>query len=87
MIFINENTNEYPRHIGDVQINPGERWKQVVAVPMPPLGLNQVAVENTPQKIDGIWYQQWTVVDLSEDQIKEIQEQSLKNRPKNEDFN
>jgi hypothetical protein len=79
MLFINP-LGEYPRHIGDVQIEhptwtPGELlpegWNQVTETPFNlEVGENQTAYEAAPQEVDGSWRQVWAVRDLTEAEIE-----------------
>jgi hypothetical protein len=79
MLFISP-LGEYPRHIGDVQIehptwNPGDQlpegWNQVIETPMNlEAGENQTVYEGAPQEVDGSWRQVWAVRDLTEAEIE-----------------
>ena len=77
MLYINSD-NEYPRHIGDVQLaKPGFKdgdalptgWVKVAESERPTAGTNQVTVEGTPKKVDGVMTQTWTVRDLTQAEL------------------
>jgi hypothetical protein len=79
MLFIGP-LGEYPRHIGDVQIeHPNwtpedslpDGWSQVTETPFNlEVGENQTAYEAAPQEVDGLWRQVWAVRDLTEAEIE-----------------
>jgi hypothetical protein len=78
MLYISSE-NEYPRHIGDVQIvkkgfQEGDTlpagWHKVLESEQPTAGTNQVTVEGTPAKVDGVITQQWLVRDLTEAELE-----------------
>jgi hypothetical protein len=78
MIFINS-SGEYPRHIGDLQLEhsswqPGddipEDWKQVFETEPPTdIGTEEVFYEAHPVEIDGVWYQNWQVRQITEEEL------------------
>lgn len=76
MIFISPN-NEYPRHIGDIQIDypnwqEGEElplgWKQVEPVAKPEVTADEIAFEDFPVEVDGIYKQNWKVRPLTDEE-------------------
>jgi len=78
MLYINAD-NEYPRHIGDVQLakpsfQEGDTlpkgWTKVEESERPTAGIDQVTVESTPVEVDGVMTQQWTVRDLTEEELE-----------------
>jgi len=78
MLYINAE-NEYPRHIGDVQLakpsfQEGDTlpkgWVKVAESEPPTAGIDQVTVESTPVEVDGVMTQQWTVRDLTEEELE-----------------
>jgi len=79
MLFIGP-LGEYPRHIGDVQIeqpswNPGDQlpegWNQVTETPMNlEPGENQIVYEAAPQEVEGSWRQVWAVRNLTQAEIE-----------------
>jgi len=77
MLYINSE-NEYPRHIGDVQLAKSgfkdgdalpKGWTKVEESERPSAGSNQVTVEGTPETIDGVMTQSWTVRDLTQAEL------------------
>ena len=77
MIYINPE-NEYPRHIGDVQLaKPGFKdgdalptgWVKVEESDRPTAGVDKVTVEGTPAEVDGVMTQTWTVRDLTQAEL------------------
>jgi len=77
MLFINAD-NEYPRHIGDVQLvksgfKDGDAlptgWTKVEESERPTAGIDQVTVEVFPETIDGVVTQSWTVRDLTQAEL------------------
>ena len=77
MIYINPE-NEYPRHIGDVQLaKPGFKdgdalptgWVKVEESERPTAGTDKVTVESFPEEIDGVMTQSWTVRDLTQAEL------------------
>jgi len=77
MIYINS-ANEYPRHIGDIQLEfPGFKegdalptgWAKVEESERPTAGIDQVTVEGTPSEVDGVMTQNWTVRDLTQAEL------------------
>ena len=88
MAYININTNEYPRYEGDILlIDP--QWNSSLPLPNgwfvvnetshPEYSETQTIKEGVPNLVDGEYYQNWIVIDLSEDQILQ------KNTPKPEE--
>lgn len=78
MIFISP-LGEYPRHYGDIMLYaPGwqlgdllpEGWHQVEETTTPTPGTDQLVVEAAPKKIQGVWTQQWTVRDLTAEELE-----------------
>ena len=77
MLYINPE-NEYPRHIGDVQLDKkgykeGDTlptgWTKVKESERPTAGTDQVTVEGFPETIDGVMTQTWTVRDLTQAEL------------------
>jgi len=77
MLYINSE-NEYPRHIGDVQlVKSGFKdgdvlptgWTQVEESERPTSGTDQVTVEGIPEEIDGVITQSWVVRDLTQAEL------------------
>lgn len=79
MPYLNIETNEYPRHDGDLELlgwTPGEslpeHWVEVVESPMPTPGENQVIFEIEPAQVDGIWTMQWETRPMTQSELEEI---------------
>lgn len=77
-MFYNTSTKEYPRYQGDLELlgwKEGEplpeNWVEVEVVEMPEHLPMEVAYEDEPIQIDGIWKQNWKVRDLTQDEILE----------------
>ena len=77
MIYINPE-NEYPRHIGDVQLakpsfKDGDAlptgWTKVEESERPTAGTDKVTVEGAPAEVDGVMTQSWTVRDLTQEEL------------------
>jgi len=77
MIYISP-TNEYPRHIGDIQLDfPGFKqgdkmpvgWTQVVESPRPEIGADQLCYEGFPEDVKGVITQTWVVRDLTQAEL------------------
>jgi len=77
MIYINPD-NEYPRHIGDVQLDKAgykegdplpTGWTKVAESERPTAGTDQVTVEDFPETIDGVVTQSWIVRDLTQAEL------------------
>jgi len=77
MLYINAE-NEYPRHIGDVQLakpsfKDGDAlptgWTEVEESERPTAGTDQVTVEGTPEEVNGVMTQSWTVRDLTQEEL------------------
>ena len=59
-LFINIETLEYPRHIGDVELNPLAQWAEVIRTE--PIGELQDGfewIEDVPEIEDSEWKQRW----------------------------
>jgi len=77
-IYINPQ-GEYPRHIGDIQLEFPEYkqgddlptdWIQVQESELPEVGVNQVVYETYPVKTNGVWYQTFEVRDLTAEELE-----------------
>ena len=78
--YINTITLEYPRHIGDIQLeNPSttesdlpEEWQSVTPVERPVYDYEtQVAYELPPIEVDNVWYMQWAIRELTQQELEE----------------
>jgi len=81
--YIKLSTNEYPRHIGDIEIDDigMEDFAVVQWVDSPQYDTKvQTCYEGAPVQVDGIWRMTWIVRDLSQEEI------DLANRPIDERF-
>ena len=77
MLYINAD-NEYPRHIGDVQLakpsfKDGDAlptgWVKVEESQRPTAETDKVTVEGTPVEVDGVMTQTWTVRALTQAEL------------------
>jgi hypothetical protein len=76
-MWINTETNAYPLFENDIRaalpntsfaqpFSPPEPYAWVAPCPKPEFDpLTEKVVEATPESVDGVWYQEWDVVDLS----------------------
>lgn len=78
MLYISPN-NEYPRHIGDIQVaNPDwdpqfglpSGWVVVEPTEPPALVDGKILQESFPQQINGVWKQVWTLRDMTPEEIE-----------------
>lgn len=76
MLYISP-ANEYPRHIGDIQLdNPGFKdgdnlpagWVAVAEAPRPTASKDKVAYEDFPIEVDGVMTQNWKVRTLTQEE-------------------
>lgn len=81
MQYLNLNTNEYPRYEGDIKLLNlnwtndlplPEGWVVVHSSISPEHNSNQYAIEVFPKLIDGEYYQEWQVIDFTEDEMLQI---------------
>lgn len=72
--YIKLSTREYPRHVGDIAIDPaGESdYALVEWVEPPQVQENQRYHEGPPENVNGVWKMTWVVVTLTPEQIAEI---------------
>ena len=77
MIYISAE-NEYPRHIGDVQLvkpnyKEGEAlptgWRTVNVTTPPTPGKDKVVVEGFPVEVEGVMKQKFTVRNMTADEL------------------
>lgn len=78
MLYINPQ-NEYPRHIGDIQLeNPSWQlgdplpvgWVEVVPTQSPDVPTDQALIELAPEEINGVWTQVWSLRDLTPEELE-----------------
>lgn len=95
-VYINTLTLEYPRHIGDIQLehpevtekNIPQKWKLVVPIDAPSYNYEtQTAYELSPIQQNGMWYMQWAVRDLTQNELDEIVARNLRRAGFSQSFN
>jgi hypothetical protein len=70
--YINIETMEYPRHVGDILLDGNkEKFVKVLEVPAPIVPMYSYAYEDTPELIDGEWTQRWLVGTMTEEEIEQ----------------
>jgi hypothetical protein len=68
--YININTLEYPRHEGDIALDPQNQYAVVQWVDMPSFdSATQRCYEGAPEQIDGQWRMTWIVRDATQKEI------------------
>lgn len=62
--YIKLSTKEFPRHIGDIRLDPAgmEDYALVQFPELPLLSDNQMAYPTPPVEIDGVWRVDWKIV-------------------------
>jgi len=70
MDYINEDTGEWGLCEGDIALDPNANWAEIHDTLKPQITFEQEYVRLTPKKIDGKWYDQWDVKDLTPKQIE-----------------
>ena len=74
--YINLTTQEYPRHQGDIELNPNDTYVKVEWVDMPAYDAQTTRCEEGfPVKINSIWCMTWIVRDATPEEI------NLANKP------
>jgi hypothetical protein len=68
-IYINADTNEYPRYEADVLLNPTANWIAVADTPSPSIANDEMPYQIEPILIDGKYIQQWQIRKLSDDEL------------------
>jgi hypothetical protein len=69
---------QYPRYVGDILIehpdfdgiNLPDGWNSVEEVERPTVGENEIVYEASPELIDGVYKQSWSVRPVTEEEIK-----------------
>lgn len=64
-VYIKLSTMEYPRHIGDIEIDPVGMadYAPVVQYPPPNIDYSRNTLEvDTPQNREGVWHHMWKIV-------------------------
>jgi hypothetical protein len=78
MAYINLDTMEYPRHPGDVELDPTANWHEVEESDCPVGEEGQIVYEAAPENIDGVWKQVWVCRDLTEEEIAAREIEAIK---------
>ena len=81
MIYINEDTLEYPCASGDIDLDPNALWAEVIEIKAPACEENQEPYQLAPKKINNKWTQQWAVRELNARQLEIKQGINLIPRP------
>ena len=69
-IYIKISTNEYPRHAGDIALDPTGDYAAVQWVDKPDYDfVNSRCDEGAPKLIDGQWCMTWVVRDATQSEI------------------
>jgi hypothetical protein len=79
--YLNTETNEYPRHIGDLYLlghKDGEEipapWVTVTPTDRPEVPEYHYPKETFPVLIDGTWLQQWEIIEMTPEEIEAMKE-------------
>jgi hypothetical protein len=68
--YIKISTGEYPRHPGDIALDPNSEYVEVVWVDAPEYNFaTQRCYEGSPVNEDGIWRMTWIVRDATQEEI------------------
>lgn len=71
---------EYPRHIGDIELDPDSEYAHVEWVDMPEYDANtQICYEGIPVEVNGVWYMNWLIRDATQEEKDSIKIQALPN--------
>ena len=70
MIYINEDTLTYPCASGDIALDPNASWAEVVEIEPPICEENEEPYQLAPEKIEGVWTQQWAIRELTPFQLE-----------------
>ena len=62
MIYLNRTTGEYPRFVGDVELDPEADWAEVKETSHQDDTETEVWVETQPTLVDGTYHQNWVKV-------------------------
>jgi len=71
-IYINVDSNEYPRYEADILLDPTANWVEVSETQTPLTAADEMPYQITPILIDGKYVQQWQIRKLSEDERNTI---------------
>lgn len=78
MAYINLDTMEYPRHPGDIELDPTANWQEVEDTSFPTISEGQIVYEAAPENIDGVWKQVWVARDLTAEEITAREIEAIK---------
>jgi hypothetical protein len=68
--YIKLSTGEYPRHPGDIALDPGSEYAEVIWVDPPESDpVTQRCDEGLPVNQDGVWRMTWVVRDATQEDI------------------
>jgi hypothetical protein len=68
--YIKLSTLGYPRHQGDIELDPDSEYAQVQCVDQPAYdSKTQISYAGKPIETDGVWYMTWLVRDLTQEEI------------------
>jgi hypothetical protein len=76
-VYIKLSTGEYPRHIGDIEIDPAgiDDYAYVEWVDPPTIDWKtQRCLEGLPLSVNGLWKMTWIVRDITYEEIKAVEE-------------
>ena len=69
--YINLTRNEYPRHQGDIELYPNDKYVKVEWVDMPEYDTQtKRCEEGFPIEINSVWYMTWVVRDATQEEIE-----------------
>ena len=72
--YIKLSTGEFPRHIGDIEIDPSgaDDYAHVEWVDRPLFDPNtQRCNPGQPEQIDGVWFRTWTIREATAEEIEQ----------------
>jgi hypothetical protein len=88
-MFFDTVNNIYPLHQGDLELTGWQNgddlptgWVKVLETPIPEMQENVVLELGTPIKKDNVWYQTWNFIELSEQKLKELEQQRAEREAK-----
>jgi hypothetical protein len=76
--YIKTSTGEYPRHPGDIALDPDTEYAVVEWVDQPEYDpATQCCSEDAPINDDGVWRMTWIVRDLTAEEIEQVAASSV----------
>lgn len=73
MNYIKLSTGEYPRHAGDIALDPNGEYALVEWVDQPSFDIKtQCCVDGPPLNDNGIWRRTWVVRPMTQEEIDEV---------------